>query len=299
MAVPGPFDTTTRYLVETYPADWLSFLGFEPDGPIEVIDANLTTVSAAVDKVVRVRSTRAGWLVHVEFQSSYDPTIGDRLHSYNAIIVEKRHLPVVSVLVLLRPTASGPATSGFVQVALPGREPYTTFRYEVRRIWQEASRDILDGPLGTLPLAPLGTTRRTALPGLLRAMDQRFDREAPLAEAERLRVVTYTLLGLRYDAAIADQLMPGLRNMRDSSTYQAILDEGRAEGRVEGHAEGRVEGRAEGERRLLLLFGETRFGPPDDAIRSRLDAITDADALERLARRLMTVSSWNELLATP
>ena len=30
--VPGPFDTTTRYLVEAYPADWLSFLGFEPDG---------------------------------------------------------------------------------------------------------------------------------------------------------------------------------------------------------------------------------------------------------------------------
>ena len=73
--------------------------------------------------------------------------------------------------------------------------------------------------------------------------------------------------------------------MRDSSTYQAIVEEGLAQGR------------AEGERRLLLLVGETRFGPPDDATRSRLEAITDADFLERLARRLMIVSSWSELLA--
>lgn len=38
--MPGPFDTSTRYLVEAYPTDWLTFLGFEPDGPIEAIDAN-------------------------------------------------------------------------------------------------------------------------------------------------------------------------------------------------------------------------------------------------------------------
>ena len=69
--------------------------------------------------------------------------------------------------------------------------------------------------------------------------------------------------------------------MRDSSTYMAIVEEGIAQG----------------ERRLLLLFGESRFGPPDEDTRSKLEAITDADTLERLARRLMTVSSWSELLA--
>ena len=73
--------------------------------------------------------------------------------------------------------------------------------------------------------------------------------------------------------------------MRDSSTYMAIVEEGLAQGR------------AEGERRMLLLFGESRLGPPDDATRATLDAIADVDVLERLARRLMTVSSWTELLA--
>jgi hypothetical protein len=284
--VPGPFDTTTRYLVETYPADWLTFLGFDPSSLVEVIDANLTTVSAEVDKLLRIRGAGSERLVHVEFQSTYDATIGERLLRYNATLLEDRRLPVASILVLLRPAASGPATSGSLQVVLPEDDrPYITFRYGVRRIWQEPPHDFLDGPLGTLPLAPLGSTRRTSLPGLLRAMDRRFDQEAPIAEADRLRVVTYTLLGLRYPPDLADQFMPGIRSMRDSSTYQAIVEEGRAEGR------------AEGERRLLLLFGEARLGPPDDVTRSKLEAMTDADEIERFAQRLLTVSTWAELLA--
>jgi hypothetical protein len=63
-----------------------------------------------------------------------------------------------------------------------------------------------------------------------------------------------------------------------------------------GLAQGRAEGRAEGERRMLLLLGSARLGPPDDVARSRLDAIADVDVLERLAERLLTVSSWAELL---
>jgi len=93
------------------------------------------------------------------------------------------------------------------------------------------------------------------------------------------------LLGLRSSAELADQLMPGIQSMRDSQTYQAILDEGRAEGE------------AKGEQRLLLRLGTTRFGPPDDVMRSRIAAVTDIDAIERLGERMLTVSSWSELLA--
>jgi hypothetical protein len=67
--VPGQFDTTTKFLVETYPADWMTFLGLGPSGPVEVIDADLSTVSAEVDKVVRV-GKRSPWLAHLEFQST-------------------------------------------------------------------------------------------------------------------------------------------------------------------------------------------------------------------------------------
>ena len=72
--------------------------------------------------------------------------------------------------------------------------------------------------------------------------------------------------------------------MRDSLTYQAILEEGREEGQVRG------------ERRALLRMGTTRLGPPDDVTRAQIESITDIDTLDRLADRLLTVSSWTELL---
>jgi len=284
--VPGPFDTTTRYLVQTYPDDWIAFLGLTSLGPIEVIDANLSVVSAEADKVVRVGDATP-WLAHVEFQSSYDPTIGQRLVRYNTMLHLQHRVAVASVLVLLRPSADGAGIDGAYRAALPGADPYLTFGYEVRRIWQEPAGAFLDGALGTLPLMPLGAVGRAELPSVLRAMERRFEHEATVAEAARLRVVTYTLLGLRYRRDDVDQLMPGLENMRESSTYQAILDEGRVEGRVE-------EARA-----LLIHLGTRRFGPPDARTRGTLELVCDPDRLDGWCKRLLDVSGWDELLVSP
>jgi hypothetical protein len=71
--------------------------------------------------------------------------------------------------------------------------------------------------------------------------------------------------------------------MRESSAYQAILDEGRQEGML----------------RLLLRQGRQKFGSPSDAIMATLTAITDLDRLERMGDQVLNVSSWDELLATP
>ena len=288
--MPGPFDHTTRYLVQAYPDDWLTYLGFDAASSVEVIDTKLTTVSTEADKVLRVNDDPP-WILHLEFQSGYDATIGARLASYNTRIEVQESHPVATVLVLLRPRADGPANSGRHGSAIPGRPPHLHFGYTVRRVWQEPPDELLDWPLGVLPLAPLGAVGRPALPGLIRAMDRRFGEEADRAEAERLRVVTYTLLGLRFPVDVVEQLMPGLRNMRDSSTYQAIVEEGLVRGRAEG--------RIAGERRLLLLLGEARLGPPDAVTRARVDALSDVDEVERLARRVLTASSWAELLAAP
>ena len=76
--------------------------------------------------------------------------------------------------------------------------------------------------------------------------------------------------------------------MRESVTYMEILEEGIEQG-IE-------QGRADEARRLLLLFGGARFGPPDDAVRRFLDETTDPEALERLAERMLMASSWQELL---
>ncbi len=68
--------------------------------------------------------------------------------------------------------------------------------------------------------------------------------------------------------------------MEESVTYQAI---GRR-------------GRWEGERRMLLLQGKTKFGPPSAAVRAALESVNDVAQLEKLGVRLMNAGSWEELL---
>jgi hypothetical protein len=137
-------------------------------------------------------------------------------------------------------------------------------------------------------------------------VERRFEAEASSPELDLLRTATYILMGLRYDREVAARVIRGGRNMKESVTYQAILDEGRNEGRAEGRAEGRTEGRAEGRaegavqeaRKLLLRMGRKRLGKPDKKVLPALEQM-DVDQLERLGDRLLDVSSWRELLNLP
>lgn len=73
--------------------------------------------------------------------------------------------------------------------------------------------------------------------------------------------------------------------MRESSTYQVIL------------AEGRVEGRIEEARDMLLRLGRKRLGQPDERVQATIQAITSRERLEELSERLLDVTTWQELLA--
>jgi predicted transposase YdaD len=83
--------------------------------------------------------------------------------------------------------------------------------------------------------------------------------------------------------------------VRQSSTYQGILEEGRIEGRVEGRTEGEV---AEA-RKLLRLLGADAFGPPDAQTAAALERLNDLARLEELLRRVRTTGSWQDLLEPP
>ena len=78
--------------------------------------------------------------------------------------------------------------------------------------------------------------------------------------------------------------------MRESSTYQAILDEGREEGREEGALREA--------RKLLLRMGQRKFGAPEPAAEAAVQAIADLDRLERMSDRIFDATSWPDLLAT-
>jgi hypothetical protein len=85
-------------------------------------------------------------------------------------------------------------------------------------------------------------------------------------------------------AKLADLLLynsvQGVVEMKESVTYQAILNEGKAEEA----------------RKMLLILGCTRLGEPAAAELEALNAITEVGRIEKIAERLQDASSWRELL---
>jgi hypothetical protein len=86
----------------------------------------------------------------------------------------------------------------------------------------------------------------------------------------------------------------GLVEVKDSTTYQKILRDGRAE----GLAEGRTKGHIEEARRIVLRRGTKRFGEPEAAVLAELEDIGDINRLEDLIERSFDadVRDWDGLL---
>ena len=81
--------------------------------------------------------------------------------------------------------------------------------------------------------------------------------------------------------------------MKESTTYQAILAEGEAEGKIKGEAEGRIKEA----KSLLLRVGTRRFGYPPTHVALQIDSIADLANLEMLHEQIVEASSWEALLA--
>ena len=91
--------------------------------------------------------------------------------------------------------------------------------------------------------------------------------------------------------------------MKESSTYQAIVEESRAEGIAQGITEGIAQGLAVGAlaeaKKVLRLQGDEAFGAPDAATADAIEQLDDLARLEALLRRVRTAGSWRELFGPP
>jgi predicted transposase YdaD len=286
-----PSDPTIKALVETSPQAWPKFLG-KPSGVTEVIDSDIATVSGAADKVLRVH-TDPPYLLHLEFVSGHDAALLPRsLHMRNVLLDYRHGLLGHTAVILLRPEADSPTLTGQHVQTFPGQPPYSTFGYQVVRIWRLALKDLLSGDVGLLPLAPISEVTEAEVPGIIKQMEERLDRPKARRKAPELWAATRILMGLRYSREFAEQLLRGVRSMKESVTYQAILEEGEALGITKGEAKGAL-GEA---KKILRLQGEKRFGPADATTVAALEGINDLGKLEHFLVSLDNVDSWQALL---
>ncbi len=71
--------------------------------------------------------------------------------------------------------------------------------------------------------------------------------------------------------------------MKESVTYQAIIEEGEAKGRLDEA------------RRLVLRAGNRRLGPVTPGAQTLVDSLVTVEQLETLHDRVMEIESWDEL----
>ncbi len=83
--------------------------------------------------------------------------------------------------------------------------------------------------------------------------------------------------------------------MKESSTYQAILEEGRVEGEIKGEIKGQAMGLLKGEQNSLLIILRDRFGEVPAEIESRIRAVTEAARLQHAILRAIRISSIDDL----
>jgi hypothetical protein len=121
------------------------------------------------------------------------------------------------------------------------------------------------------------------LAGVIQRLCERLQREAPAEKFGKLLTSAYPLTGLRVPRQRAWTLFRGVQGMHESDTYLAILDEGA----VKAY------------RKMVLLLGQKKFGPPSNDVMTAVQGIEDMERLERLLVACTELSSWRELLQVP
>ncbi len=288
------FDSTLKHLIEGFATDWIGLIApmidLPPGVQIEPLDADLSTVQVMADKVFRLRHPDIG-LLHLEPQASRDGELSDRLLVYNSLLHRRHGGPVHSVVILLRREADSPALTGTLsRVRSNGRE-FLRFDYDVIRVWQLSAESLLGGPLGALPLSVLADDARGRLEEVVARMDRRLrDEPTPDPTRKLLLASSFILSGLRYNDETIQSAFIGVTGMKESITYQAILNEGRSEGVKEGVASGTIAARQAD----LIDIIEERFGVVPPELAAHIRATSDSAKLQAAIRRAVRVQSLDE-----
>lgn len=281
------YDATLKQLIDTFADDWAQllrgFLNIAPEARIESAESDLSVMSLQADKLFRVGEPAKG-LNHLELEARWDDDLPRRMMLYNVVAEARFGGPVRSLALMLRREALATSVTGqYTRCHSDGRE-YLNFCYDVIRLWELPSQELMAGPIGTLPLALLTDDAQPVLPGLVHRVDERLraEQSSPKCTSEVLTACD-VLLGLRYNATDIARLFQGVRGMEESTTYQAIMQKGAVRAL----------------RNAIVKMAERRFGPPSAAQQVELASIDDPERLSRIHDQILDASDWDELLATP
>ncbi len=276
-------DNISKFLIEQYSNDFAAWLLGESISLTTINPTELNVEPIRADSVMLLQSSTV--ILHTEFQTVSDETMPFRMADYYLRL--KRKFPaqtIQQVVIYLKRTNSN----------LVRQERYATpvmnHQFRVIRLWEEPVEVFLSTP-GLLPYAVLSQAadKQSVLTQVVRELEQ----IANPREQSNLVAATSILAGLELEEQIIRQLM---RNpvMRESTMYQSILREGRAEGLEQGLEQGLIQGRTVGEKALILKLLTRKLGSLSIDVTARVSAL-NLEQLETLGEALLDFTSIADL----
>src|SRR5436190_10370708 len=148
------FDATLKDMARESPLGFLATFDQPSALPVRALNVHLSTVTALADLILGLGDPLAE-ILQLDFQSSAATWKHADVMAYHALLYAHYHVPVHTIIVLLRPEAAHVNTNGHIGYApRPGRGRMA-FSYEVVHLWERPAEELLRADLGVVPLAVL------------------------------------------------------------------------------------------------------------------------------------------------
>ncbi|MFN5504702.1 MAG: Rpn family recombination-promoting nuclease/putative transposase [Pseudanabaena sp.] len=229
-------DNICKFLAETFPIDFASWLLGEPINFTKLEPSELSVEPIRADSVIFLKSLRM--ILHIEFQTDPNKNIPFRMTDY--LLRLHRQFPdreIYQVVIYLTPSESPLVYE--TTFNLGG----LSHQFNVIRLWEQPT-EIFQQYQGLLPFATLSQTKHPeeTLRQVARQIEQITDKQVQSNVAASTAIIS----GIALNKEIIQRLLRS-EIMKESVIYQEILREGIAEGEAKGLAKGKAEGIAEGE----------------------------------------------------
>ncbi|MEO8970406.1 MAG: hypothetical protein ABI406_02265 [Ktedonobacteraceae bacterium] len=303
----GKWDTSTKRLVSTHPADFIRWLipGAQFTGAVEARSLNFNNREIEADNLHQLTLNGIVCMIHIEFQSYADEQMAERMWEYNALATSTYKCPTDSFVIYLKRCK---VPKPHFTWKFPTGKRIHEFQFEVIKLWEVPFEVLKDaGMMGLLPLMVLakGGKNRTVVEEAITAIQTVEDENA-----RDLLSLTYIFAALAL-VKEADQHWLKRRfamfedALKDSWAYQEIWQEGEQVGEQRGLQKGEQIGLQKGiqqglrkglrlQRQMLVSLVRKNFPDIVEMAKERGKAIDRLDVLQDMILQLLNAETEEE-----
>ena len=273
--MPGQWDDSLKIFISENPQDFASWLLGEAQVKVKLL-TEFKTRTIEADALLEVTLNGEDMLLHIEFQSTNDPVIGERLLGYNFEAKREHKLPVHSCVIYLKKNGNVPESP--LRWKLPNGREVLQFHYESVEFGKLSTESLRrTGLTGLLPLLILtkGGATREVVEEVISGLQ--------VAEKKELLPITQLLASLVFTSELDREWISWRFNkmsdiLRETWAYQEIMQEGELRGL----------------HRAVQDVIQERFPEILPYAKKQLEGIQDAEILRHLIVKMSTARTAEE-----